>query len=513
MASTRPFTYNNGSPISGTNQIGDLAYGDKNPVNGGPNYDNNPGGKKWWMGPDEDNRYIIGKDVPTMDHPTATPEGNIGSVRFWGTDTQSNVEFLYWVNRLPGRAGLGPVSDPSTAYEWLLSNGYFTNYPPVFNEFGTFYTYGGPTDTSSQALGLIYSSNQNILYINVDGGTNTRGPFSIDNWTSTVDNTISGSTIHYSGSTYQSDWLQPVTTGGPFSTTIYSGYLALAVLDYDFLFNCDMNKGISKYDISFSPPVPDASNTNIPEGNTVKINVEPSSSLLIATNGNPNATGGSITNTSAWVYDADDLSYITLLQKANGQTLTNTRFATPGPSGYILLNREYSSTYNIFHLTGTDPYKSIYNGEFSSGYQTERDLIQPVYVASKNKWYVPFKIKSYVGPNVTVSQGLDVIDGSTYAKTGYTFGSQTNNTGQKQGVKAPIFFLYDSSRDYFWTTSPVDRSIIAIDADNFTTQITTTTNGRTIGYTQGSVLVDDKIIMIRPDSGNPIKVFDLSIFV
>ena len=59
----------------------------------------------------------------------------------------------------------------------------------------------------------------------------------------------------------------------------------------------------------------------------------------------------------------------------------------------------------------------------------------------------------------------------------------------------------------------MNNSIIAIDADDFTTQITSTTNGSTIGYTQGSALVDDKIIMIRPDSGHPTKIYDLSIFV
>ena len=510
MANTRPFTYNNGSPISGTNQIGDLAYGDLNPVNGGPDYSQNPGGKKWWMGPDEEDRYIIGKDVPTMDHPTSTPEGDIGSVRFWGTNTQSDIEFLYWVNRLPARSGLDPISDPSSAYEWLQTNGYFTNYPPVFNEFGTFYTYGGPSDNSSQARGLIYSSVQNTLYINTAYlSTPTRGPFSIDNWTTTVDTTISGSTIHYSGSTYQSDFLQAVTSG---FTTILSGYLALDDAG-EFLYNFSTARGIAKYDISLDPPVPDADTGNIPQGGTVKINFEPTSELLIATNGNPNTTGGSITNTAAWVYDADDLSYLNTLKNSSGIQINNTRFATPGPSGIILLNREYTTTYNIFNLTGSDPYNSIYNGNFTTGYTTERDLIQPVYIASKNKWYVSYQRQSSVNNGATVRQGLDIIDGTTYAKTGYTYGAQTNNTGISQNVKAPQFFLYDSSRDYFWTTSPVDRSIIAIDADDFSTQITTTTNGLVVGETQAAVLVDDKIILIRKDAGTPIKVFDLSIFV
>jgi len=125
MANTRPFTYNSGSPITGNNQIGDLAYGDLNDVNEGPNYSGNPGGKKWWMGPDEDNRYVIGKDVPTEDWPTQIPEGDIGSVRFWATSTENDTQFINLTNKIGGNS----FSTTIESWSWLNNNGYWNNYP------------------------------------------------------------------------------------------------------------------------------------------------------------------------------------------------------------------------------------------------------------------------------------------------------------------------------------------------------------------------------------------------
>jgi len=80
MATSRPFAYNTGSTLSGTDQFGTIAVGiDDNP------YDQNYGGLQWWNGPDEELGYCIGTSVPSGDHPT--PLGNIGTVQFWRTNT------------------------------------------------------------------------------------------------------------------------------------------------------------------------------------------------------------------------------------------------------------------------------------------------------------------------------------------------------------------------------------------------------------------------------------------
>ena len=65
MATTRPFAYNTGSTIDGTTQVGNIAIGVSD-----QDYSQNPGGVKWWMGPDEDLGYVIAHEVPAGDQPT-----------------------------------------------------------------------------------------------------------------------------------------------------------------------------------------------------------------------------------------------------------------------------------------------------------------------------------------------------------------------------------------------------------------------------------------------------------
>ena len=115
----RAFTYNNGANIAKTLQYGNLAVESAPLV-----FSENPGGKTWWMGPDESNRYIIAKDVPTEDWPT--PLGNIGNVRFWGS-TKTDNAFISMSNALPARDGQSNFTDISSAYGWLITNGYWTN--------------------------------------------------------------------------------------------------------------------------------------------------------------------------------------------------------------------------------------------------------------------------------------------------------------------------------------------------------------------------------------------------
>ena len=62
MATARPFAYNPGSPISGTEQLGDLAVGTPD---GG--FTNNP---QFWNGPDEELGYVIALPVPNNTQPT-----------------------------------------------------------------------------------------------------------------------------------------------------------------------------------------------------------------------------------------------------------------------------------------------------------------------------------------------------------------------------------------------------------------------------------------------------------
>ena len=131
------------------------------------------------MGADEENKYIICKDVSTSDWPTQTPEGDIGSVRFWGS-AKTDSAFVLRVNTLPARAGLIPLDDVFECKDWLDTNGYWTNFsiptpPPGDRQrFAIIDFYRNPSslgsgygvDTSIDKI--IKSFDNNINVINAD---------------------------------------------------------------------------------------------------------------------------------------------------------------------------------------------------------------------------------------------------------------------------------------------------------------------------------------------------------
>ena len=159
MTSTTPFTYNNGAYIPGTEQIGDLAIGLLP-----EDYSSQPGGKVWWMGPDEDNKYVIGKDVPTMDHPT--PLGNIGSVEFWATNTEDDSEFINLTNYLGGQT----FTTVSSSLSWLRTSGYWSNYPITsFTSSDYLISPTSPGINNAQVqTRMIYSSTNSTIYAEPD---------------------------------------------------------------------------------------------------------------------------------------------------------------------------------------------------------------------------------------------------------------------------------------------------------------------------------------------------------
>ena len=78
MSTTRPFSYNTGSPISGTIQVGNLAVG--YPTTGFT-------GMEWWNGPDEELGYVIAQPVSGDTQPTPITINEIFlSSTYRGTD-------------------------------------------------------------------------------------------------------------------------------------------------------------------------------------------------------------------------------------------------------------------------------------------------------------------------------------------------------------------------------------------------------------------------------------------
>jgi hypothetical protein len=70
MATARPFAYNTGAGITGTDQVGSLAVGT-------PTEGFSATGLEWWNGPDEDLGYVIAQSVPGDTQPTSFFSGQM----------------------------------------------------------------------------------------------------------------------------------------------------------------------------------------------------------------------------------------------------------------------------------------------------------------------------------------------------------------------------------------------------------------------------------------------------
>jgi len=115
MATARPFAYNPDSPISGTQQVGDLAIGTPD---GG--FTNNP---QFWNGPDEELGYVIALPVPDNSQPTPIP-GVTASVRFIRSGDLTEESFIGLVNTQFGQN----VTSGNEAKTWLDSQGYWSSW-------------------------------------------------------------------------------------------------------------------------------------------------------------------------------------------------------------------------------------------------------------------------------------------------------------------------------------------------------------------------------------------------
>jgi hypothetical protein len=121
MATTRAFAYNPSlNPIPGTDSYGTLVIGTSN-----LDFSSNPGGIKWWMGPDEDLGYVIGGVASGGTQPS--PIGDIGTVGFWRSENLTTEEFILLANQISGQY----FTNTSDAITWLNNNGYWTSYDPL----------------------------------------------------------------------------------------------------------------------------------------------------------------------------------------------------------------------------------------------------------------------------------------------------------------------------------------------------------------------------------------------
>ena len=121
MPTVRPFAFNSGTTISGTDQLGNIAIGTTS-----QDYSSDIGGVDWWMGPDEDLGYIITHTTSGGTQPN--PVGGPAYIGFWRSKFLTEQSFLDLSNVIPPRKGQTPFTSASEAKTWLNNNGYWTSY-------------------------------------------------------------------------------------------------------------------------------------------------------------------------------------------------------------------------------------------------------------------------------------------------------------------------------------------------------------------------------------------------
>jgi hypothetical protein len=124
MSITRPFAYNTGTTIGGTDQLGNIAIGITS-----QQYSLDIGNVDWWMGPDEDLGYVITHTTSGGTQPN--PVGGSAYIGFWRSKLLTEQSFLDLSNVIPPRKGQLPFNNAADAKIWLNNNGYWTSYEYV----------------------------------------------------------------------------------------------------------------------------------------------------------------------------------------------------------------------------------------------------------------------------------------------------------------------------------------------------------------------------------------------
>jgi hypothetical protein len=213
MATARPFAYNTGAGITGTDQVGALAVG--TPTDGFATT-----GLEWWNGPDEDLGYVIAQTVPSDTQPTEIP-GVFATVGFFRSDALTDPSFINIANAVAGASGGGPFASGSAAKTWLNTNGYWTSYAGATGASGAFVvtiTQVGPDVVWTGSGGF------NLTSLTLVGSAPITSGFSANQaiWIAGADLISPGSTgQQYGGAslTYPTTFASGAQTGGPSSYT------------------------------------------------------------------------------------------------------------------------------------------------------------------------------------------------------------------------------------------------------------------------------------------------------
>ena len=123
MAFARPFAYNTGTLIPGTEQVGSLSIGA--PTSG---FTNNP---QYWNGPDEELGYVIAQSVSGNTQPTEIPGvfASVGFFRTAGFNDSSFIQLSEYISRKYSTPQT--FSSATEASIWLTDNGFWNSFIPI----------------------------------------------------------------------------------------------------------------------------------------------------------------------------------------------------------------------------------------------------------------------------------------------------------------------------------------------------------------------------------------------
>jgi len=197
MATARPYAYNPGAPISGTQQVGDLAIG--TPDSG---FTNNP---QFWNGPDEELGYVIALPVPDNSQPTPIP-GVTASVRFLRSGALTEESFVGLVNTQFNQNHQNAFD----AKDWLTEQGYFSTFSAFGSSGFQWMTISEITSNDAHGIG---QNNITISISQTGGGMATEnGMYSADTFPEEYGVPLNGNQIQNSqDGVFTATFSQPVT--------------------------------------------------------------------------------------------------------------------------------------------------------------------------------------------------------------------------------------------------------------------------------------------------------------
>jgi hypothetical protein len=470
MATSRPFTYNTSSTVNGTEQIGDLAIG-ISPLD----YSSNPGGLKWWMGADEDNRYVIGKDVSTKDWPTPVPEGDIGSVRFWATSTENDTQFIDLTNSIGGQT----FTTVSESLGWLGTNGYWTNY----NEAKGVAIQSASSNSLTNLSGLtplfyqaVYNESNSDFYIaNFVNQTSIRVPA-----------VINGNDIPYSGGEAKQGVRYFLQTSSIYPTTQYIAGLAFKsssnelfaasygnisgslTANYFSKWKVDEMEGLFTGSLTTGPHytrISGSTGTNgyiLPDGNN-QITYNPQDDLLYL---GGQYYDGSNFYTSIFTYPVSDWqnpypdTEIRVKYGINGNNFYPLLFSSTDNSGKVLVMRDYEITSNVnrdFYITRNG--SILTTGSFDAKLRVFSENKEVVYSEDQQKWYWGGTTYNFDGI------WLASVDSNTYEVDRIQYEPSDQSYAAGDVTNVPI--ALDKNRNCIWalgrtTTGTITYYIYAI---------------------------------------------------